>query len=182
MKFEYENLSVYFEATLIWKTIHIQAFQDTSVAIFIAENIINEVSPDDIKSKTDDLIYKMLLVGLIGSKYRNDPTISSSTSNIYDRFISSVAKVEMIYEKEQLLFELVYLLKESIVCADFFFVFDLLRAIEPNCTPAIILNFIELFSIYFKSNNFDPLFDSACHLFFHQSILIQTITETCTLL
>lgn len=157
----HEKLQLFFEPQLsLWKMIKVVDITDTSKAFFIAKNLVIDVKTFDIHEKSEELMCKMILLTLIKRKFPESQLIQSLTNKIFDRLRNFLLEID----KENLLLKL-----ES-----FDYVDDILLNIKPIATPAIILNFLELF----KDHMIEELFEKALNIFF----INPTINEVCVLL
>jgi hypothetical protein len=153
----YEKLQLFFEPqNSLWTMIKASDITDTSKALFIVKHLVNDVENFNIQEKSEEILCKMILFAVIKRRFHE---------SIFYRFRSFLLGTN----KRNLLLNLEY--------SDLEFIEQLFLKIKAVATPAIILNFLELF----KDQIEEGLFIQALTVFFntHQ---VPTMNEVCVLL
>lgn len=167
-----ELFPLYFEESdNLWRTI-----QSQSVQAGLVKNIVQS-----LVETTDStlLICKVILIGSIKAHLLDDS----------ERSVINVIFRHLIQMNESSELSIVMMLNKLLLHVtdgsegnelDSLFLKDVLRAIEPVSSPAIILNFMDLFSEQVEQDR--TLFEQGISAFFHGRFLIPTIQETCSLI
>ena len=163
-----ENLQLFFEPKIgLWKTIQVSDISDSSKALFITKHLVNEIKISEIQGKSEEFLCKMILFSLIKRNFPENKMISK----IFERFKTFL----LVKDKGNILSKL-----EEAEYFDVEFIEKVFLKIKSVTTPAIILNFLQLFKDKIESDV--EFFNQVIYVFFNSSVLIPTITEICILL
>ena len=149
-----------------WKSVKVTDISTVQQAVFIIKSLLKGE-----KEITDELLCKIILI--LGLK-RKFPMISGFINSIFDRIKMFISGSET---EHLVLFDLIT--NENFSIFDRKFIEAVLSKIRSISSPAIILNFLELFKDRIESEA--QLFYQVLHVFFNPKILTPTITETCVL-
>ena len=173
-----KHLDLYFGSNNFWMTINSQSIPSEMISAFI--NKLTEVEMKKTNLNTSELkllICKFILIGSIVKDANSD--LSELLEQIFSHFIkvtsSSISMIGMN------LYKLISHLKDPETFPLYrMFLCELLRTIEPISTPAVLLNFMNLFTRQISDDK--HLFIKTINMYFSNSLMIPTVQEICILL